>query len=1360
MIDRIIEWCLRNRMLTMILVGAGAVYGMYALSRTPVDAIPDLSENQVIVFADWMGRSPREIEDQITYPLSVNLQGLAGVKAVRSSSEFNFSMINVIFDDSVEFYFARTRVLERLSTTATLLPEGVVPYLAPDATALGQVFWYTVEGEGHDLGELRAIQDWYVRYQLWAVPGVAQVSSVGGMPREWQVDVDPERLRAFGVSLGELYGAIGRSNSAVGGRVVQKGNAEYIVRGVGWIRDGKDIEDTPVASRDGTPVRVRDVATVQMGSAFRRSVLEKGGKEAVGGVVMMRYGENPLSVTRAIHEKVRELAPGLPPGVRVVPFYDRTRLITEAIHTVSTTVLEEMTVASLVVLFVMWHLGASLIVMLTYPLAVLGAFVFMKHFGISSNIMSLSGIAISIGVLEDQAVVLTDNAMHHLRAKFGDAKVRGDTRELLVGPCKEVGRPIFFGITIMVVSFLPVFALSGMEGKMFHPLAFTKTFALISVGILTITLLPAILPVLLKGRMRSEDDSWLVRSVAVIYRPVLTWLMERHKGVMVVFAAILGLGLYFAGRLGREFMPPLDEGSILDMPVTVPRVSVTQAGDDLKARDALLRSFPEVESVVGKAGRADTPTDPSPLDMVETVINLRPREHWPRRHLDFEDAAEESPEVLDLLVARGVLKAPSSEDAKRLANDAAMFGIEAYDRATRDLVMRRHAEWQPEIARRLVARAVSETVAFLRSEDRLLRAPSDADLAAVVDALLPVWGGRLAEIPLVADVVVLVREVGAALVKAGVAEGGPDLLVETHGAVASFARSLAATVVGEAPDLFQRVRDRVDDERNERWKERNAALRWELDALVRTAFPTGAARGLADAAKERKLLARDIGVEDLAEVARARGEAFHPFLRAKTKQDLLSEMDTFVRVPGWGNIWTQPIINRIDMLATGVRTMIGVKVFGKDLPEIQRVSEEVAEILREVPGAVDVFPDQAVGKGYIEVDIDREKAARYGINVGDVQDVIEVAVGGRPITTTVIGRERYPVRIRYARDARVDEETLRRTLVAAPGAMAASASGSSPSASEGMGGSAGGPGGGGMMGGGTRAAAPAPSTDGSSAEGVAPVGPLQVPLSELADIRVVEGPSMIKSENGMLRNYVQLNVRERDIVGFVEEAKRRVEERVKLPQGMHLEWSGQFEHQVRAKRTLQVVFPAVILLIFVILFITYHDMAHAILMMLAVPGALAGGVIFQTIMGFNFSVAVWVGFIACFGMATETGIVMLVYLREAVARHGGHAGIASTQALRAIVTDGAVRRLRPKLLSEGTTIIGLAPMLWATGTGAEIMRPMAAPVLGGILMADEVIDVFLPVLFYWWEKKRWRKAHPDAVEDGAGGWLVPAGAPA
>ncbi|MGD0381959.1 MAG: efflux RND transporter permease subunit, partial [Thermoguttaceae bacterium] len=660
MIERIIEFSIRNRFIVILLAGVVAVWGIYCVINTPVDAIPDLSENQVIVFTDWMGRSPREIEDQITYPLSVNLQGLAGVKAVRSSSEFSFSMINVIFEDKVDFYFARQRVLERLTLASTFLPPGVTPYLAPDATALGQIFWYTVEGEGYDLGRLRAIQDWYVRYQLNSVPGVAQVASVGGFPIEYQIDVDPNKLRSYGVTLGEIYSAVARSNSAVGGRVIEKGNAEYLVRGVGWIRNKQDIEDIVVKTdaAAGTPVCVSNLATVSLGSEFRRGVLEKNGNEAVGGVVMMRYGENPLAVTKAIKEKIVQLQAGLPEGVRIVPFYDRTRLIHGAIHTLTETLTTEMIIASLAILLILLHFRSAFVICLTLPMAVLISFILMRYFGIASNIMSLSGIAVSIGILVDQAIVMVENASHHLTAHFGKGRVRGDIRELVLPACKTVGRPIFFSVMIILISFIPVFALTGRDAKTFHPLAFTKSFAMLGVAILSITLVPAMIPTFIKGRLRSEEENWLVRSLIGIYKPLLRWAMNYPKTVFWFFVLLLVVGWHLSGKLGREYMPPLDEGSILDMPVTVPRASVTEVADDLKARNAVLRRFPEVEQIVGKGGRADTPTDPSPIEMIETIINLRPKEFWPKRKMYFTDAQRQAEIVLKALEDRGLMRPP------------------------------------------------------------------------------------------------------------------------------------------------------------------------------------------------------------------------------------------------------------------------------------------------------------------------------------------------------------------------------------------------------------------------------------------------------------------------------------------------------------------------------------------------------------------------------------------------------------------------------------------------------------------------------------------------------------------------------
>src|SRR3954470_23632034 len=692
MIEGIIEWSIRNRYLVILASMAVGVAGTRAMLTMPVDAIPDLSENQVIVFTDWMGRSPQEIEDQVTYPLSVSLQGLAGVKVVRSSSEFNFSMITIIFDDATDYYFARQRVQEKLAIASTFLPTGVTPYIGPDATALGQIFWYTVEGEGRALGELRSIQDWYVRYQLASVPGVAEVASVGGAPREYQIDIDPDALRAYGISLGEVDSAVARSNSAVGGRVIHKGNAEYLIRSIGWIKNLDDLRNPVVAQRDGTPIFLKTLADVQVGPQFRRSVLEKDGREAVGGVVLMRHGENPREITRRVKQKIRTLEAGLPPGVRIVPFYDRTPLIRDALATVSDTVKEELIICTVAIVLVMGHLGGAFIVSITLPLAVLFSFLMMKLFGIPSNIMSLAGIAISVGILEDQAVVMTENAAHHLTRRFGNQPVRGDALDVIIPACRTVGRPIFFSVLITILSFLPVFALSGMEGKMFHPLAYTKTFALIGVAILAITVVPALIPVFLRGRIKSEDDSWLVRTMIAIFKPMLAWLMDRPTLVCWLFACIVGAGYLASTRLGREFMPPLDEGTIMEMPTSVPRMSVTQAAEDLKRRDAVLREFPEVLSVVGKAGRAETPTDPAPLDMVETIVNLRDRALWTRRKLAFDDTLWQTRAALTALESKGLVRLGgdgAAVDRDGLVNDAAMAVASRVDAALRALAVRR-----------------------------------------------------------------------------------------------------------------------------------------------------------------------------------------------------------------------------------------------------------------------------------------------------------------------------------------------------------------------------------------------------------------------------------------------------------------------------------------------------------------------------------------------------------------------------------------------------------------------------------------------------------------------------------------------
>lgn len=1372
MIERIIESSVRNPFLVVFLALIVAGLGVWSVINTPVDAIPDLSENQVIVFADWPGRSPQEIEDQVTYPLSVNLQGLAGVKAIRATSEFGFSMINIIFEDHIDFYFARQRVLERLSIAGTFLPAGVAPYLAPDATALGQIFWYTVEGDGYDVGRLRAIQDWYVRYQLYSVAGVAEVASVGGFPIEYQIDIDPNKLRAYGVTLGEVFSAVERSNSSVGGRIVQKANSEYLVRSVGWIRSLDDVREIVIKSMGGTPIYVSNVATVQFGSALRRASLEKNGNEAVGGVVLMRFGENPLAVTERLKQKIEQLQAGLPPGVRIVPFYERTALIHRAIETVTGTLKEEMFVASVLILLVLWHVRSAIVVCLTLPLAVLVSFILMRLTGIPSNIMSLSGLAISIGVLVDSSIVMVENATHELYGRFGRTPVTGDTRELVLPAMRTVGRPIFFSVMIMVISFIPVFALGGMEGRMFHPLAWTKTFALVGVSILAITFVPALVPLMIRGRLHSEQESWLVRSVTEIYRPVMQYLLDHPWPIVLLtglificgavptgwdamFFVALAIALvgclwadYFDVRgsrtvrlagllactvlvallartnmtpLGNEFMPPLDEGTILDMPVTIPRASITQVADDLKARDALLRSFPEVESVVGKAGRAETPTDPAPPDMVETVVNLRHREHWPKRELRYPDAHGQTEAILAALVKRGWIKQPNEEQQTNLVNDATMLALEKFDQASRDLAFQDYATFTHQLALVLLRYSVEETARLLASQGRLVKDPSEADVSAIVNELPAKLGSQLVESPDMPTVTTIAQQVADQLAKRGFAREGPDLLLLNPGLLRRIAQEAGEVLGRSRPTFFSKLLAAVERQRDEQWSDHVRQFNWALFDHSLPYYTQQAARQLVTKAASLKLTKSSPTPEDLNALNATLAAEFadHAYLWQKSKDGLLKEMDTVAQVPGWGNIWTQPIINRVDMLATGVRTMIGVKVYGDNLNRIQQVAQEVAAVLKQVPGAADVFPDQIVGEGYLEIDIDRLKAARFGVSVGDIQDVVETALGGRVITVTVEGRERFPVRIRYARAFREDEQAVQNLLVATTERMTAQSA---------------------MAGAGSQ---PGIDNDSSSLNPFAP-GATQIPLSELAAVRIVAGPSMIKSENGLLRAYVQLNVRDRDIVGFVEQAQRAVAEKVKMPPGMYLEWSGQFEHQVRARRTLTVIVPIVVALIFILLYVTYHDFTDASLMMLAVPGAVAGGVLFQYLFGFNFSVAVWVGFIACFGLATETGVVMLVYLREAVERRGGLENIKSLPELKQAIMEGAVHRLRPKLLTEGTTIIGLAPMLWATGTGAEIMRPMAAPVLGGLLVADEVIDLLLPSLFYHVRAYRWRKLHPNS----------------
>jgi Cu(I)/Ag(I) efflux system membrane protein CusA/SilA len=1026
MINRIIEFSLRDRFLIVIAYIALAAVGYWAMMHTPIDAIPDLSENQVIVFTDWPGRSPQEVEDQITYPLTVNLQGMPGVKTVRSSSAFGFSMINVIFEDSVDVYFARTRVLERMSLAGGFLPPSVTPMLGPDATGVGQVFWYTVEGR-YDSGTLHSIQDWFIKYQLNSVPGVAEVASIGGFVRQYQIDVDPVKLRAYNIPMREVFGAVARSNNNVGAKVMEVNDAEYMVRGIGLIGGIQDIENIVLSASNGTPIYVRNIASVQLGPEFRRGVLDNGGREAVGGVVVIRYGANPLEVIKAVKQKLAAMQPGLPKGVTVIPFYDRSNLIDHAVDTLRHALIEEVILVTLAHVIFLWHFRSILIVTLPLPLAVLSAFLFMKGAGISSNIMSLGGIAIAIGVLVDAGIVMTENVIRQAeKYSLEEGDYRHHIWQITRDAAKVVGRPIFFAMLIIILAFIPVFALTGMEGKMFHPLAFTKTFAMIASTIIAVTLVPVLCTFLIRGKLHREDENPVMRALRALYRPVLAWAL-RHRFMTVAAALLLFIAaIYTATTIGSEFMPPLDEETALFMPITDPRISLTKATEIMRQQDRIIAADPQVEQVVGKIGRAETATDPAPVNMAETMLILKPKDQWPK--------------------------------------------------------------------------------------------------------------------------------------------------------------------------------------------------------------------GL-------------------------------------TKDAILQRLDDKLRIPGVTNIWTQPIRNRIDMLSTGIRTQVGVKVFGPDLQRIEQLSEQIERVVRTVPGAVDLYAERITGAPYLEIDIDRPAAARYGINIQDVEDVIETAIGGKNLTTTIEGRQRFPVRVRYARDFRENIEELRDVLVAAPNNA-------------------------------------------------------QIPLGMLANIRMVMGPSMISSENGLLRGTVLMNVRGRDVGGFVDEAKGKVAHGVKLPSGYYIEWSGQYENQVRAKRRLEIVIPVVFLIIFLLLYKTYNSAKEALHVILAVPFALTGGVFLLKLLGYNFSVAVWVGFIALFGTAVQTGVVMVIYLEEAVAKKKAE-GPLTRESLHQAVIEGALLRLRPKVMTVATVVAGLLPLMWTTRTGAEFMKPLATPVLGGMVSSLLHVLIVTPVIFTW-----------------------------
>jgi Cu(I)/Ag(I) efflux system membrane protein CusA/SilA len=1091
MIEKIIDYCARNKFIVILVYLIIIGWGIWSVANTPLDAIPDLSENQVIVFTEWMGRSPQLIEDQITFPLVTSLQGVPEVKAIRAQSMFGMSFIYIIFEDETDLYWARSRILEKLSTVQSALPQDAKIQLGPDGTGVGHVFWYTVEGK-HDLGTLRAIQDWYIKLNLQGVEGVAEVASVGGYVRQYQVDVDPNKMKAYGITLGEIQYAVMRSNNNVGGKILEISDAEYFVRGQGYIQSIRDIENIVVGtSENGTPIYVKQIGTVQIGPDIRRGSLEKDGKgQVVGGIVVMRYGENAKAVIDRVKRRIEEISSGLPEGVEIRTAYDRSDLIMASIETLKTALIEEAIVVSIVVLIFLLHVRSVLRVIIEIPVAVLIAFICMEIFGITSNIMSLGGIAIAIGVIVDASIVLVENAYRNVaraQQEKGELTTQ-DYIEISIISAKQVGPAIFFSVAIMVVSFLPVFLLEGQEGKLFRPLAFTKTFVLAGSAIIAITLVPMLMTVLTRGKFRSEEKNPITKFLHRLYAPVIHWVLKHRTMTIIINILALLITIPMMINMGSEFMPPLDEGSLLFMPVTLPSASITEVNRILQVQDAIIKSIPEVEQVLGKVGKAETSTDPAPVSMIESIILLKPKSQWRK-------------------------------------------GI--------------------------------------------------------------------------------------------------------------------------------------------------------------------------------------------------------------TKNDIIAELDAKLQIPGVRNGWTQPIINRINMLSTGVRTDLGIKIFGKDLDTLERLAIEAEQILRKVPGAADLYAERTQGGFFHDIKIDREAVARYGINIGDVQDIIETAIGGQNLGVVIEGRQRFPIRVRYAREYRDNIEKLKTLLVPvntsgmnqrnasmAQSSMTQSSMGSNNSSMN---------------------ALPKIQNQKSEIQNRAQVSSRSyLPLGQLATITITPGPPMISSENAQLRSIVFLNVRGRDMGSFVEEAKEVLEKELKLPAGYTLQWSGQWENQLRAKERLNILMPLVFFIIYIMLYFVTKDYTEAFVVMLSVPFALIGGVYLIYILGYNFSVAVWVGFIALYGLAVETGVVMVIYLHEALdrrlhAHEQGKRGPLTAEDITEATIEGSVLRLRPKVMTVSTSLIALIPIMWSTGVGADVMQPLAAPMIGGLITSAIHVLVVTPVLFHIMKTRAFKK---------------------
>jgi len=1046
MVQRLIEWSLRNRLIVLVLAAGLLGWGFYSVRQNPIDAIPDLSENQVIVFTEWSGRSPQIMEDQVTYPLVSNLQGIPKVKNVRGTSMFGMSFVYIIFDDDVDVYWARSRVLEHLSIAQRLLPPEVTPTLGPDGTGVGHVFWYTLDAKGMDLGDQRALQDWYVKLALQTVPGVAEVASFGGFEKQYQVVVDPVKLQYYQLSMMDVARAVKANNNDVGGRKFDQGDMSYIIRGLGYIKSREDLENISVSNNKGIPVRVKDIGSVQMGGDLRLGIFDQNGQgEVVGGIVVMRYGENAEKVIEAVKKKMADVQRGLPAGVTFRVAYDRSELIKAAVGNVKGKLVEEMIIVSLIVLLFLLDARSALSIIIQIPITIATSFILLNAFGLSSNIMSLTGIALAIGVIVDNGIIMSENAYRHLAEEQHGLppgeRLSGEKRlDIIRRACLQVSRGVFFSTVIIIASFLPVFLLTGQEGKLFHPLAYTKTFILLVDAVLVVTLAPVLISFFMRGRFRREGANPINRLLERVYERVLRACMRVRWVTVGVNVLALAVCVPLVLGLGREFMPPLDEGTVLFMPVTLPDVSNAEIKRLLQVQDKIIASQPEVANVLGKAGRANTATDNSPINMVETIVLLKPK-----------------------------------------------------------------AQWRPGV----------------------------------------------------------------------------------------------------------------------------------------------------------------------------------------TKDSIIRELNSKLQIPGVTNGWTQPIINRINMLTTGIRTDVGVKVYGQNLDTINMLAQQIRTALNGIPGVKDLYVDPITGGKYLDISVKREEIGRYSLSVDDVNGIVESALGGMNLTTTVEGRQRFSVNARYGQDFRDNLTALRRLQV------------------------------------------PTPS-----------MGP--IPLEAVADIRLTEGPPMINSENAALRGTVLFNVRDRDLAGTVKEAQERLDKALTaLPKGYYIEWSGEYENLIGSERTLTWILPVVLLIIFGAMYFAFHSAREAFFSLISIPFAGIGGALMVYFWGVNLSVAVAVGFIALFGLAVETGIVMVIYLNDAmmqlVASKGNSRESISWTDLREAVIVGAAKRLRPKLMTVSVSLFALIPILWSDGVGSDVMKPIVLPMIGGVLTSATHILLVTPLIFLMTKEYELRK---------------------